>query len=760
MNAQHLFDSILNANNFSAAITFLAPDICSYLSCERITLYQKTLDDKEIVSRFKTGAEHAEIRVPLSTNSIAGYVALSHLPLYFDDVYLDAELQKSHPNLKFDKSFDQQSGFRTKAMITVPIKSHGVLLGVLQILNKTPSGVFSNLEARRALLLADVIGQKFSRDLKATQSPYEYLVKNTYLSHEQLQNIESRAAKNKVHASQLLINELQIDPAIIGLSLENFYQYPYQPFDPEIKLPQQLLSKVSKSYLRKQLCLPIIGNEQKAVVIIDNPNDSARILELQKALSIETMVIKIALPVDILRFLDADISSGDSDLSQIAGELREEAEVINDPINNKPDYDLGYEEAPIIKLVNKIIFTAVTMGASDIHLEPGREGTPTKVRMRVDGICKEIETIPAKYCPSVLSRIKVLARLDIAEHRKPQDGKCKLKFPSRTVELRVATLPTVNGESAVLRILSNAEALPINKLNLSPHIAKKILGLIEQPHGIFLVVGPTGSGKTTTLHALLGHLNTPEKKIWTIEDPVEITQAGLQQVQVTPKIGFNFSDALRSFLRADPDIILVGEMRDPETARSGIEASLTGHLVFSTLHTNSAPETITRLLDLGVDPLNFADALLGVLAQRLIRTLCIHCKRPYHPATEEIDKLTRLYGKNFLADIDLKLLQQQLLRRYGEACFSHLDMQAAKVILFQAQGCEKCEHTGYKGRMGIHELLCATPRIKALITRGVNISEIRNMAMHEGMLTLAQDGVLKILNGHTDLYQLHRIVTL
>lgn len=759
MKEQVLFERILNSPNFGAIIVFIAADICEYLSAERIAIYQKGRDDDEIVSRFKTGNEFKEIRVPLGNGSIAGYVALSQQPLYFKDVYCKEDLQKVHPNLAFDRSFDRQSGFRTKSMMTVAIKNQNVLLGVIQALNKVGGGEFSNTEAERVLLLADVIGKKFAKDLDTTQTPYDYLVRQKFITQKQLQDIETRALKNKVHPSHLMIKELQIDRLAIGKSLENFYQVPYQPYDASIKLPEELLNKVSTSYIRKQLCLPIAGNTKEAHITLDDPTDHNRILELQKALGIENFIIRLSLPIDILNFLGIGLPDIEPELSSIVDELKEDADIIDDDPYAGDNSSLSPDAAPIIKLVHKIIVDAVQMGASDIHIEAGRERTPTIVRMRVDGICREIEKIPAQYGPTLLSRIKVLSRLDISEHRKPQDGKCRIKFNNKTIELRVAIIPTVNGECAVLRILSNAGALPIDKLNLSPRNITEITKLIEHPNGIFLVVGPTGSGKTTTLHALLGHLNTPEKKIWTAEDPVEITQAGLQQVQVMPKIGFDFAAAMRSFLRADPDIILIGEIRDRETAYIAIEASLTGHLVFSTLHTNSAAETVVRLLDLGLDPLNFADALQGVLAQRLIRILCKHCKTAYHPDSQELEKLQRVYGKDYFTRLDLIKIKQQLLATYERERFAGLNIDTDQIILFKATGCPKCDHTGYKGRIGIHELLVATSTMKAIIAKGATVNEIRNLAISEGMVKLMQDGVLKILAGFSDLQQLHRVIT-
>ncbi|MCX7089171.1 MAG: GspE/PulE family protein [Methylococcales bacterium] len=758
MKENTLFESILNAPNFSAIIAFIAVDICKFLSAERVTIFQKGRHDNEIVSRFKTGSTCSEIRVSLGTSSIAGYVALSQQPLYFKDVYLQEDLQKAHPNLRFDSSFDLQSGFQTRSMLTLPIKGNNVFLGVFQVINKLGGGAFTSTDAKRALQLAEVIGKKFSKDLNATQSPYDYLVTQKLITLTQLKDIELRAIKNKIHPSELMINELHIDPLSIGASLENFYQVPYQPYDESIKPPLELLHKVSIGYIRKHLCVPISGNTQQACIVIDDPSDYRRILEVQQALGIENVIVRICLPVDILRFIGTGTSILGADLRAIVGELKEDAEAIDDDLYSSTNAPLSAAAAPIIKLVNKIIFDAVYKGASDIHIEPGKENSPTVIRMRFDGLCREIERIPAQYAQPLLSRIKIISRLDIAEHRKPQDGKCKLKFGGKLVELRVAIIPTVNGESAVIRVLSNAGALPIDKLNLSQRNTEHITQLISQPHGIFLVVGPTGSGKTTTLHGLLGYLNTPDKKIWTAEDPVEITQPGLQQVQVMPKIGFDFAAAMRSFLRADPDIILIGEIRDRETAHIAIEASLTGHLVLSTLHTNSAAESIVRLLDLGLDPLNFADALLGILAQRLMRTLCKQCKIAYHPDDTELEKTQRAYGKVRFDEAALMHIKHRLLKTHGDERFNSLDIESSKLILFKANGCPLCDHTGYKGRTGIHELLAATPNIKAIVSKGATVTEIRTLAIKEGMRTLAQDGVLKILEGLSDLYQLHRVV--
>jgi type II secretory ATPase GspE/PulE/Tfp pilus assembly ATPase PilB-like protein len=389
------------------------------------------------------------------------------------------------------------------------------------------------------------------------------------------------------------------------------------------------------------------------------------------------------------------------------------------------------DDRATVMLVRKIIEDAHRQNASDIHIEPYGFKEDAQVRFRIDGRCEKVLTIPKNHIRAVVSRLKILAKLDIAERRQPQDGKIRFQTSEgRNIEIRVSTIPTVDGnEDIVLRLLANNEPLPLNKI-MAQHVYKPFTQLIRRPYGLVLVVGPTGSGKTTTLHSALSIINTPEKKIWTAEDPVEITQFRLRQVQVNPKIGLTFAAAMRAFLRADPDVIMVGEMRDQETVKIAIEASLTGHLVFSTLHTNSAPETITRLIDMGMDPFNFADALLGIVSQRLVRTLCDKCKKPYHPPTLAYDHLKKLYGPTFDKAVNIPYTD---------------DLQ-----FYQAVGCEACNNSGYKGRMGLFELLVNSRSLKKSIIERSGVAKIRKLAIREGMTTLMQEGIQSIFMGHTD----------
>ena len=445
--------------------------------------------------------------------------------------------------------------------------------------------------------------------------------------------------------------------------------------------------------------------------------------------------------LDDLNLIEFETLDGDSDeleMDDIEGELADNV---------------------VVKLINKVILDAYNQNVSDIHIEPYPGRQKTAIRFRKDGSLFTYHEIPAEYRSAVLSRIKVMSGLDISEKRKPQDGKIDFKkYGPAKIELRVATLPTAGGlEDVVMRILAGGEPVPLDKLGLTQHNQTRLIDTISKPYGLILVCGPTGSGKTTTLHSVLGYLNTDERKIWTAEDPVEITQKGLRQVQVTNKIGLNFAAAMRSFLRADPDIIMVGEMRDEETTKMGIEASLTGHLVLSTLHTNSAPESVTRLLDMGMDPFNFADALLGILAQRLAKRLCKNCCESYTPDENEIQSLLNEYCLDMKNIEQFNQEDQDILTTTLEEWRELYANDDGEFTLNRAKGCEKCNYNGYSGRVGIHELMAASDDIKQQIIKGNSVKELTEAALIDGMRTLKQDGIAKILMGLTDIMQVRSV---
>ncbi len=387
------------------------------------------------------------------------------------------------------------------------------------------------------------------------------------------------------------------------------------------------------------------------------------------------------------------------------------------------------EEAPVIRLVNNIISQAIVEGASDIHVEPLE--LSLRVRYRIDGILYEKQTFPKTIQPGIISRFKIMANMDIAEKRVPQDGRISLKFEGRKIDFRASSLPTVYGEKIVLRILDKSKALmPLEKLGFSAENLKKFEEIIDQPYGMVLISGPTGSGKTTTLYSALHRLNTPTRNIITVEDPVEYQIRGINQVQVNDKAGLTFASALRSILRQDPDIILIGEIRDGETARIAIESALTGHLVFSTIHTNDSASIPTRLIDMGIEPFLVASSLIGATAQRLIRKVCNYCKKPYRPDSDVLQNLSSQTSVN-LEDIDF----------------------------YKGEGCDKCNHTGYKGRVAINEILPITPAVQKLIMKNASSREIAEQAKKEGMKTLLDDALTKAAEGLTTIEEVLRVVS-
>ena len=702
----------------------LEPLILGLFDAQRMSIFQRRRQHQDLVARFKTGKETMEIKVPISPLSIAGYVALSQRPLIISDPYDKEELAAIHPRLRFADRFDKSSDFRTRNILCVPILNAGVIMGVFQIINKN-NGAFTNRDMELAQQLNDILGTKFRFELGGTQNPFDLLLHENLLSEKALTDLQETSSDIR-QMVQRLMSEYRINEGKLGTSLSIHYQVPYIGFDPEKYHAFQSESRLNTSYLKRNFVAVIADAHDKPIVLMAEPNNASLLMEIESALGIDSYDIAVGLPNHILQYLGDSAGSGaPGEMSEILDEIGTSAEESEEGVDELSD------DAPaVVRLVSRILHDAKRLNASDIHIDPEKSG-PTRVRMRIDGVCRDINQVPASHHSAVIARIKIMSNLNIAEKRVPQDGKLAFRMSGQLVEVRVATIPTVAGEGVVMRILASGGAMPMGKMNVAPGNLTRLEEMIKKPHGILLVVGPTGSGKTTTLHAILGYLNTPEKKIWTAEDPVEITQPGLQQVQVSPKIGFTFANALRAFLRADPDIILIGEMRDKETAHAGIEASLTGHLVLSTLHTNSAPETITRLLDLGLDPVNFSDACVGILAQRLIRTLCSSCKEK-HP----------------VSDTDMAFIRRQ----YGEEYIDELNLPD-NLEIYRAKGCDDCGDTGYRGRTGVHELLGMTPALRSLVYKEASVAEMKAQAMQDGMRTLIQDAIYKVIKGDTDLAQ-------
>lgn len=494
-------------------------------------------------------------------------------------------------------------------------------------------------------------------------------------------------------------------------------------------IPEDLLKNLRYEYLRRELWVPLELREGKIVVIVDNPNNIIKRDMIENILKTKAVEYISAAKQDIWKFIEYFYDIGEQE------EEHEYSSGKNGDVKKETLQAVSEVDFSIVKLVNDAISEAYDKLASDIHIEPDPRDKLVNVRFRIDGECIHYRTFPYEYRAAIVSRIKIMANLDITEKRLPQDGKIKFRVPgAEEIELRVATLPTHGYvEDVVLRLLTRGKIMTLDELRMPENARNRFKAQLMKPYGLILLVGPTGSGKTTTAHAALQILNKPNVKIWTAEDPVEITQQGIRQLQVHHKIGLDFAAAMRSFLRADPDVIMVGEMRDYETAKMGIEASTTGHLVMSTLHTNNAPETIVRLLDMGIDPFAFADSLLCVLAQRLVRCLCTKCKEAYHPSPAEFAELARHYGEKAFAALNIT---------YND------DFK-----LYRAKGCEDCNSMGYRGRMGLFELLIASDNIKQMIISRKSIAALRKTSMSEGMETLLQCGISKVIAGETDLIE-------
>ncbi|MBA3030738.1 MAG: GspE/PulE family protein [Desulfobacteraceae bacterium] len=737
---QEIGNKINAATDLDEILTSLEEDITDLFHCDRVTIYVADNEKQELVSRIRSGSEAVARQIRVSAKSIAGFCAFKEKLVNIKDVYDDQELMNIDPGLTFDKSWDQRTGYRTKHILGCPIVFKKQLLGAVQLLNRPSDTAFTDYDERSIKELADILAIAFYNQKRIERGrihKFSYLLENQFITQQELDKAVADARKRRVAVEEHLVNEVKIPKKDLGKSLSKYYRIPFVSYNNNVPIPGELLVGLKVPFMRNNCWVPLCMEEQKIVIAINDPHDLQKIDEIKALFPNQPVKLCVALKQDILDYVtlftqdEKEMAAIDDIISQ----LKEEASEIEDA-----ESGLGEEDSAVVQLVNKIILDAFDRGASDIHIEPYSGKQATQVRIRVDGNCHLYQTIPYNYKNALVSRIKIMSDLDIAERRKPQDGKIRFKkYGGKDIELRVATVPTQGGmEDVVMRILHSGEPIPLENMAFSKANYDNFISVITRPYGMIFVCGPTGSGKTTTLHSALRHINKVDKKIWTAEDPVEITQKGLRQVQVKPKIGFDFAAAMRAFLRADPDVIMVGEMRDKETTHIGIEASLTGHLVFSTLHTNSAPESITRLLDMGMDPFNFADAILCILAQRLVLTLCKSCKKPYHATRAEYDELVREYGpEEFKKTLNIPYTD---------------DLQ-----LHKGEGCAACNQTGYRGRMGIHELLMGTDDMKRKIQTKERMEVIRNQAVFDGMTTLRQDGIAKIFSGNCDLLQVRKV---
>jgi type II secretory ATPase GspE/PulE/Tfp pilus assembly ATPase PilB-like protein len=770
-------------------LLFEATDrISAFLSAERTTLF---MSDAQGQLRSVAWVEDSarELRLPRDASNVIGFAYSAKDPLSFKNLNDASELAHLHPRLRPDDRLDRWLGISIRGAIVAPLLVGDLPFGVMLLVNRQDEfGLF----VPRDLVHAGAVGRAVATALagllapqEATTQPtaasarargttaafghpttsapeaepprkvtpvpetrvgatapkrsrkkpankWDTLVSAGILPLETLTKALAAAEQSGQDPARYLIEKMGVNRADIENALSIFYNAPFYHFTGNQRIPEDLRGRLRVDYLKKMGAAPIERRGPQLIVVIDDPTDFSRCDALRAIEADREVVFHVGFKDEIAACIECSYGLR-SDVNVLLRELSGD-ESTGAVDESSDDEEEGEEsDSAIIKLANQIIIDAVQRGASDIHIEPYGKEDNTRIRFRIDGDCVRYQDIPPAFRNPLVARFKIMAKLDISERRKPQDGKIKFHMRDRTIELRVATLPTVNGnEDMVMRILAASKPIPLDEMGMSQRNLDEMRKLLAKPYGLVLCVGPTGSGKTTTLHSALGSINTVDMKIWTAEDPVEITQAGLRQVQVQPKIGLDFASAMRAFLRADPDVIMVGEMRDKETASTGVEASLTGHLVFSTLHTNSAPETITRLIDMGLDPFSFADALLGVLAQRLTRGLCKKCRQQVDASDSEVDVIVQTFG------------EEEATRR---------GFVRGRMKMWRGTGCEACGNTGYKGRLAVHELLVNDDSIKLAITKHAPLEDVRRLAVAGGMTTLLQDGIEKALAGKTDMKQ-------
>jgi type II secretory ATPase GspE/PulE/Tfp pilus assembly ATPase PilB-like protein len=723
-------------------LAILRERLPALVSAERVVVWGLDVKNQQLFSILRADrGGSSELRIPRNFGSIAGFCALAKQPINVRNVFDPAELKTINPKLSWDPALDEQFGSRTRQVFTVPIRYERFLLGVLEVANKTAGESFNREDESNLGEICRILGLVLYNQTQVAKqnqpNKFGNLISLGLVSEGQLGEATKLAQNEMREIGSILMEKFAIRKEDLVHSLSVFYNTGFFVWDGTTGVPDELKERVSSDFLLKNICVPIRREAGVVLFAIDDPFDLGKIDNI-KVLGLSPRYdFWVGLPDDIRACIKAsygieETAKGenmDDILADLEANASGEAEEVEGAAPEQDD--IQETDSAIVRLANKIVCDAYEKGATDIHIEPRGALRPVQIRFRVDGDCVPGMEIPGSHRNALVSRFKIMSKLDIAEKRLPQDGKIRFKGPMGTIELRVATIPTTNGnEDIVMRILASSKPLPMENLGMSRRNFEETQKLMQKPYGMFLCVGPTGSGKTTTLHSCLGHINTPDMKIWTVEDPVEITQDGLRQVEINRAKKLDFARAMRAFLRADPDVIMVGEMRDGETAGAGIEASLTGHLVVSTLHTNSAPETISRLLDMGLDPFNFADALLGVLAQRLAKTLCGKCKEPYHPTDFEWEELRHLYGEEEFDQAGYKLTPETTLNR--------------------PKGCPACGNSGYKGRVGLHELLVTSDELKRLIAKKAAIETIRQQSIAEGMTTLLQDGIWKVLTGRTD----------
>jgi type II secretory ATPase GspE/PulE/Tfp pilus assembly ATPase PilB-like protein len=768
---QSLLEAVRKAPDIRSIKHTLSQQILDVFQVEIAAIFLANIRKQELVSWILLPGDSLEkVVIPIATNSIVGYVAAKKQPVNLRDPYDFRELRRIGPELNFSDSYDAKANIRSKQILALPIVHNKTLMGVFELINKRDDTDFTYADQDQANELAGVLAAAFfTHGIFGKQTPpkYESLLAQKLLSRKELEQGLAKAAELGEDPDTVLMNNFRIPKLKMGKLLADFYSTRFVDLERIGNIPKKLMQRIDSDFFEKEELVPLSLNDEKLVVAVKNIEDQTLAGTIrEQVLGVSQVELVLAFQGDIRSFWkrtragslssstgvsDEQLTSFDTSLFDLLEEdtpqeIVQEKRVAVVERRVRPEKPVEIEDdidaPPVVRLVQQIIEGGYSSQASDIHIEPYGPEKDGEVRYRIDGVCRDALTIPQHSVRQVIERIKSLASLKRAERTRPQDGTIKFTTSKgKEIELRVATIPTANSnEDIVLRIVPDPRPLPLLDELMPSRLLAPFKEIIEQEQGLILVVGPNASGKTTTLHAVLHHLNRPEKKIWTAEYPLEIRQHRIRQAQVDPLVNYTFAEALRAFLRADPDVIMLGDMPDLQTVVMAVDAALHGHLVLSSLTANSAAEGIIHCLNMGLDPERLAAALHGVLALRLVRTLCEHCKEPYHPEKAEYDRLLEGYGISF---------------------FDHINVMYSDDLVFhRAKGCPRCNASGYHGRTGLYELLVVNPVIRKLISKRASLGQIIEEAMINDMILLVQEGIQLIFNGTIDRKELMSVCPL
>ncbi|MHB8138944.1 MAG: GspE/PulE family protein [Smithellaceae bacterium] len=838
---QRITNRIGTAETIREITVDIKEDIRKLFNIYILTIYAIDKAKKEIFTLKSDGVKTKEIRFPIDYSTFAGYVAKKKKMIHITDAYNAREIRRINDGLRFDDSHDEKTGILTGQIIASPIVYDGIVVGVMEIMNKKGGETIDDYshifldEIESYLAKAFFMLLDFSQAGQIHSIKFEKLIQDGIVTADQMDRAVKQSFATKTDLATILMVQYNVSKSDIGAALEDHFSCPFRAYSDDLPVMPDLLNGLEKLSLVNMLWFPLNVVKGKIHVLIEDPSSHTRKREIEKILETDSVVYEVALAGDILKLIDRFYPKTDEDDDTWAGErsrrlfsvdspepdnmvlsqpaidappdvttkqksvsippplpkaappndidttpgiepaafsaaepepkpllqtlssteakLQEEQTIPdttpplgdmrpNDDVNDtlgSPAKVATQADNQVLPLLTDIIFEACSRRASDIHFEPDPANKNVNLRIRIDGQCLKHQTLSHEEYEKITDQVKLLANLNVENHSIIQNGKLKLKRPSGDeIQMRVTFIPTnAVTEDTVIHISSKARKIPLELLGLSEASYAELVNILRQPRGMIFIVGPAGAGMNTTLHACLDNINTPEKKIWTAEESIEIRQNGLRQVLVDPRKGLDFPSVLRSFLNADPDVIMASQVHDPETAGICMEASLKRHLVLSTLWAESIIDAIEKCLDMGINPLVFADAMLSIVEQRLIKTLCPKCKEPYNPGHEEYEELAQMYGKDAFDKLNIP---------YS----NHFN-------LFRPRGCDDCHQTGYSGRMCVSENLIFTAGIKRMIRRKESPESIYQAAVAGGMTTLLQDGISKVLQGHSDPRQIRLV---